>query len=182
MLRRCIETAVVLIALAVVALLGAARVWNEPGKGVYWRIAELAQLPPTSDTVDFTELRRRSLAGDALVCPAGVCQKAKADITAPVFPVPAAELRKKVSLVVSAEPNSTELTCGDSCDRSGRFVEYSPVFQFPDVIDVRVTEAGAKASTLAIYSRSVVGIGDLGVNQERTRRWLAALQRIMPQQ
>ena len=182
MLRRLVEALVILITLAVVVLLGAARVWHEPGTGVYWQLAELAHMPKETVPIDFVALQRRTTPSDALVCPERQCQKAKADVTAPVFPVPAAELRKKVSLVALAEPNSIELPCVAGCGMAGQFIEYSPVFQFPDVIDVAVTEAGAHASTLAIYSRSVIAIGDWGVNAARAQRWLAALQRIMPRQ
>ena len=182
MLRRTIETMVVLIFIAVVALLGAARVWHEPDRGVYWRIAELAKMPQDSGGIDFVQLQRRATGNDALICPERLCQKAKPELISPVFPVAADDLRKKVTTVVMSEPDSVELACADTCNRVGRFVEYSTLFQFPDTIDVRVVEAGANASTLAIYSRSVVGIGDQGVNLARAKRWLASLQRIMPRQ
>jgi uncharacterized protein (DUF1499 family) len=38
-----------------------------------------------------------------------------------------------------------------------------------------VLPAGAGRSTLAIYSRSLVGRKDFGVNRARIQRWLAAL-------
>lgn len=180
MLRRVIETLVVLLVVATVSLLGAARIWHEPGQGVYWRIAELLKQPQDSGPVDFVQLQRRASPSDALICSERLCQKAKPELVSPIFPVSADDLRKKVTLVVLSEPNSVELTCASGCNRSGRFVEYSTLFQFPDTIDVQVSEAGATSSTLAIYSRSVVGYGDQGVNLERAKRWLAALQRIMP--
>ena len=181
MLRRVIEGSVILVALGIAAALGAARLWQEPGEGFYWRAAALARMSQDAGPVDFSALQRRERPNDTLVCPESLCQKAKSDLVAPVFPVPAAELRRKVSLVVMSEPNSAELSCADDCGRTARFVEYSALFEFPDTIDVRVVDAGANASTLAIYSRSVFGYWDFGVNSDRAARWLAALKRITPQ-
>ncbi len=47
---------------------------------------------------------------------------------------------------------------------------------FPDTIDVNVMPAGAGQSTLAIYSRSLLGSRDFGVNKARVARWLQALE------
>ena len=181
MLRRLIEGLIVLVALGIAAAIGAARLWPQPGDGLYWRAAAIARMPQDLGPVDFVVLQRRTIHNEGLTCPESLCQKAKADMTAPVFPVPATELRRKVGIVAMSEPNSAELACTADCDHRGRYVEYSPLFQFPDVIDVRVIEAGAHASTLAIYSRSVFGYWDFDVNTVRIERWLAALKRITPQ-
>ena len=45
--------------------------------------------------------------------------------------------------------------------------------RYPDTIDIEVF--AAEGATLAIYSRSLVGSGDFGVNLARIERWLAAL-------
>ena len=47
--------------------------------------------------------------------------------------------------------------------------------RFPDTIDVEVMPAGENQSTLALYSRSLVGRKDFGVNRARLQRWRAAL-------
>lgn len=178
MVRRIVEGLVVLAALLTAATLGAARLWPQPEDGFYWRIAALMQTSGDLGPVDFVSLQRRNHPSDALVCPERVCQKATSDETAPVFEVPAAELRRKVGLVAEAAPNTIELPCAPDCEHADRYVQYSSVFRFPDVIDVRVMEAGAKGSTLAIYSRSVAGFGDGGVNKARIEGWLEALKRI----
>ena len=51
----------------------------------------------------------------------------------------------------------------------------SAVFRFPDDVTAEVVALGANRATLAVYSRSRLGLGDLGVNGRRVRRWLAAL-------
>jgi uncharacterized protein (DUF1499 family) len=52
----------------------------------------------------------------------------------------------------------------------------SAVLNFPDLVTVQVDTAGADRSTLVIWSRSVYGRSDFGVNRDRTKTWLAALQ------
>jgi uncharacterized protein (DUF1499 family) len=43
-------------------------------------------------------------------------------------------------------------------------------------VTVQVEEVSSDASNLVIWSRSVYGRSDLGVNRKRTESWLAALQ------
>ena len=47
--------------------------------------------------------------------------------------------------------------------------------RFPDTIDAEVLAVGDDQSTLALYSRSLIGRKDFGVNRARLQRWLAAL-------
>ena len=61
-------------------------------------------------------------------------------------------------------------------ERQAHFVARSAVFNFPDLITAQVSEAGADHSTLVLYSRSVYGYSDLGVNRRRLDDWLAALR------
>jgi uncharacterized protein (DUF1499 family) len=45
---------------------------------------------------------------------------------------------------------------------------------------VQVMKADPDSSTLIMYSRSVYGRSDLGVNRQRVATWLAALQTKIP--
>jgi len=54
-------------------------------------------------------------------------------------------------------------------------VQHTRLMRFPDTIDLEVFPAGEGQSTLAIYSRSLIGRKDFGVNRARITRWLAAL-------
>jgi uncharacterized protein (DUF1499 family) len=56
-----------------------------------------------------------------------------------------------------------------------RILQHTRLMRFPDTIDIEVLPAAGTQSTLAIYSRSLIGHGDLGVNRARIERWLAAL-------
>lgn len=180
MIKRTIEAIFVLAILLTAGAMGAGRRWPDPVDGLYGRLAALARMPADSGGLDFVSLERRQTPNQALVCPERLCQKARSDVLAPVFPVAAGELLRRVQRVVDSEPNSAALGCSGDCALAARYVEYSSLFRFPDVVDVQVVSAGAKASTLAIYSRSVFGYWDFEVNKARVDRWLAALQRITP--
>ena len=52
----------------------------------------------------------------------------------------------------------------------------SALLNFPDLVTVQVEQVAADRSTLVIWSRSVYGRSDFGVNRKRTEAWLAALQ------
>ncbi len=56
------------------------------------------------------------------------------------------------------------------------YVVRSALMNYPDLVTVQVHAAGSDRSTLIIWSRSVYGRGDFGVNRDRTKAWLAALQ------
>ena len=142
-----------------------------------WQTIGLATgTPDDSRTVDFANLVRRSSPNDALICPADVCPKAQADFDPPVFTVPADRLRERLHAAARGEARTSELGLGGPVDRL-RFVQRSLLLGFPDVIDVLIVTRGSGASTVALYSRSLVGRRDFGVNRARIERWLAAISK-----
>jgi uncharacterized protein (DUF1499 family) len=86
-----------------------------------------------------------------------------------------AELLARLRRIALAEPDTTELYCGVDCDHTARILQHTRLMRFPDTIDIAVLAVADNQSTLAIYSRSLIGRGDLGVNSARIARWLAAL-------
>lgn len=56
--------------------------------------------------------------------------------------------------------------------RQAHFVVRSRLMNFPDLVTVAVLDGGG----LVIWSRSVYGEGDLGVNHARVEAWLATLE------
>ena len=56
------------------------------------------------------------------------------------------------------------------------YVERSRLMGYPDLITVRYFSLEANTSTLALYSRSLYGYSDLGVNQKRIEQWLASFK------
>ena len=88
---------------------------------------------------------------------------------------PAAALLARLKEIARAQPDTRELSCEPDCERIARFLQRTRMMRFPDTIDVEVFPAPG-GSTLAIYSRSLIGRRDFGVNRARIARWLAALE------
>jgi uncharacterized protein (DUF1499 family) len=127
--------------------------------------------PADAGAVDFATLRRRRAPSDALACPPDVCPHAKPDIVPPVFPVEGERLRALVAEAARADPD-TELVFAERWAEHDRFVARSKVLRFPDTIDALIVGQGEGRSTVALYSRSQIGLYDFGVNRARLRRWL----------
>jgi hypothetical protein len=127
---------------------------------------------PDLGPVEFETLARRQTPNDALACPAGFCA-ARADFDPGVYPFGDEELRRRFAAVVLAEPRVVPLYRSDTPGRpvQDRYLQRTRWLSFPDTIDVRFIAIDDSRSTLAIYSRSQIGVGDLGVNLARIRLW-----------
>ena len=143
------------------------------GYGAYYGLAKLAGAPLDIGPVHWATLTRHATPNDALVCPTGRCPNAKSDSEAKVYPMSAADLLARLRTIALAEPDTRELPNAPS--NAARFLQHTRLMRFPDTIDVEVFPAASNQSTLAIYSRSLIGRKDFGVNRARITRWLAAL-------
>ena len=167
------KTLAVIVALLLVA--GAAvylLLEKRSGYGAWYGLAKLTGAPLDIGPVTWATLQRHWTPNDALVCPAGRCPDAKPDIEPRVYPAEPSALLARLREVARSEPNVTELSFEPG--RIARFVQQTRLMRFPDTIDVEVFPA-ADGATLAIYSRSLIGRKDFGVNRARVERWLAAL-------
>jgi uncharacterized protein (DUF1499 family) len=100
------------------------------------------------------------------------------DLVTPLFPISAARLFAAVHDMAASQPR-TFLTASYPDRGQEHWVARSAVFNFPDLITTQVVPRGADASALVLYSRSVYGRSDLGVNRKRLRVWLAALNTML---
>jgi uncharacterized protein (DUF1499 family) len=123
--------------------------------------------------VDFRTLERHTAPNDALACPAGACT-AKVDLTTQPVALSADALAGKVVQLAGDEPR-TVIVSRDDARHHFVLVQRSLVFAFPDTIDIEIQPVDAGHATLALYSRSKYGRGDLGVNRARVKRWLGRL-------
>ena len=126
---------------------------------------------PDLGPVDFSKLRRRVTPNDALACRPEICRDAPADFVPPVFPVDGERLRAIVAAVATSEPR-TDLIFSARWDTQDRYLARSRVMRFPDTIDALVVGQREGHSTVALYSRSQIGLSDFGVNRSRISRWL----------
>ncbi len=77
--------------------------------------------------------------------------------------------------LAAAQPRVTLLV--ESADRLQLdYLQRSVHFRFPDIITVRFIALSPAESSIAIYSRSLYGKSDFGVNRKRIENWLELLR------
>lgn len=135
-------------------------------------VLKLIAGPADQGPADFANLRTRGTPNDALVAPEGYVQGKRAvDAPAPVFDHPADKVRLAIQKVALAEA-LVEQVGSDDAGLQDRYVQRTPSMRFPDTLDVKVIPLESGRSTVAVYSRALVGIRDFGVNRARIDRWL----------
>ena len=122
--------------------------------------------------VDFADLELTEKPNQFLVCPPGMCN-AVPHANSPMFDISVDQLRQRWREVVAARPR-VELLAEDG--QQFDYVQRSARFRFPDIVTVRFISVSPSQSTLAIYSRSVYGKSDFGVNRQRIEAWLEILR------
>ena len=137
-----------------------------------------AQGLPVPTLMDVAHIVRPSSPNTALGAPVGFSPTP--DVTTPVYPLSAPRLYAAVETMAAAQPR-TFLATAFAEQLQVHYVVRSALFNFPDLVTVQVTADGPDASHLVLYSRSIYGESDLGVNRKRIDTWLAALQSDMPQ-
>ena len=124
--------------------------------------------------IDFTALQLTAKPNQYLLCPTDLCA-ADPHGFSPVFDIPPARLRERWQAVAAAQPRMALLAEYDG----GMQIDYvarTARFRFPDIITVRFVPVPPAQSTIAIYSRSIYGRSDLGVNRARVEAWLGVLR------
>ncbi len=136
----------------------------------------LTTLLPVGDVeiIDFAAMKLTDKPNQFLMCPADFCG-ADAHAVPPVFDVSVEGLRARWRGVVAAQPRVALLAESEDGWQID-YVQRSARFRFPDIITVRFLSAPLSRSTLAIYSRSIYGGSDFGVNRERIEAWLTLLR------
>jgi len=124
--------------------------------------------------IDFATLVRPRSPNTFLLAPDGLCKVATVDRVAPVYGLPAARLRQAFLRVALATPRVSHVLSDDAALYDNLVVR-SALFRFPDLIAARFVDAESETSSLAIYSRSVYGHSDLGVNRKRVLGWIEEL-------
>ncbi len=132
---------------------------------------------PVPPPLDLAHFERPTSPNTALAAPDGA--GVRPDVVTPLYPVPASRLWSEVNRVAASRPRTYQLAA-DEAGLQASWVVRSAVFNFPDVITAAVMPRGPDASTVAIYSRSIYGRSDFGVNRARVRDWLAALDAAFP--
>ncbi|MCF3946583.1 DUF1499 domain-containing protein [Acidiphilium sp. AL] len=123
--------------------------------------------------VDFNHLVLPKSPNKALAAPVGFTPNP--DLTTPRYKVPPDVLFAEIASVAAAEPRTYELDSYPAQFQAA-WVVRTPVANFPDVVEAAVRPDGADGSALILYSHSIYGYSDFGVNQARVKSWLAAIE------
>mmetsp|Transcript_8601 Transcript_8601/g.18364 ORF Transcript_8601/g.18364 Transcript_8601/m.18364 type:complete len:255 (+) Transcript_8601:44-808(+) len=96
---------------------------------------------------------------------------------ASVYNVSKYDLKQAFFKAIRSSSPRTVLAFRDPDSMTYGLVQRSLLMQFPDLITVQFVdgEEGADTSSIAIFSSSIFGAGDLGVNAKRVDSWLALL-------
>jgi uncharacterized protein (DUF1499 family) len=151
------------IAIAVVALI-------LEGETLETAIFPIGDVP----VIDFATLERGTAPNRYLLCPASVCST-QTDGVAPVYEVPVTKLQAVWDEMIVEEPR-VQVLRRDITNQQIDYVQRTRLLRFPDIVTVRFVPLDDTHATLAIYSRSVYGEGDFGVNRARVEEWLAKLK------
>ena len=131
---------------------------------------------PVPTPMDMTHISRPGTPNTALAAPAGFSPPP--DIVTPVYPLPAPRLLAEVRAIARNQPRTFE--AAEFASRMQvHYVVRSAILNFPDLLTIQALPVEGKSSTLVMYSRSVYGRSDFGINHRRLETWLAILQNTM---
>jgi uncharacterized protein (DUF1499 family) len=152
-----------------------------------WHVYNASQMAglkaKNAPPVDFAHLPLVPKPNQAIVAPSTmVIETAKPvapPIPSPVFAQSAEQVRDTLLQVVAAEPHTEVLFKSDDGMKL-TFLQITPLMRYPDFVSVELLQRDDGYSEIAMYSRSVYGYGDIGVNGKRVERWLAKVNETLP--
>jgi hypothetical protein len=123
---------------------------------------------------DLRTVKRPDAPNNYLICPKGLCN-GPVDEEGPTVDPPTEKVLVAALKVASLEPDTSpaEVNAGMA---QIVFVQRTPWLRFPDIVRVQAIPAAAGKTGVALYSQSVYGRYDFGVNKARARRWMAAIK------
>jgi len=124
------------------------------------------------ETVSFATLVPN--ANSYLICPKDLCRGAT-DGEAAVYDVGVAGLSRALFAYTDRHEGIT-MRKRDLMNWQFDLSEYATGENFPDVITVKFIPIGEDKSTVAIYSRSVIGSSDKAQQKERVDRWFRFIE------
>ena len=96
------------------------------------------------------------------------------DAPAPIYDANPAIIAQALDQFVLSQPR-VERVAGTPETGWMTYVARSETMRYPDCISILLLDLGEGLSTVAIFSRSRFGYGDLGVNRARVEAWLKTL-------
>jgi uncharacterized protein (DUF1499 family) len=155
MLNTIVWAFLALIAIAILAfvLIGRERSW------------EMIAGSPDRGHYDFAVGARSPSGNDALACSPGLCESADFDI-APFEDAPEIAIERLAQRLLASDPLAHRVDDGTDAAKA-RFVTYSPVMRFPDVIHLQAIRMSDGRTGVMAYARAQLGRKDFGKNRAR---------------
>ncbi len=132
---------------------------------------------PTPPLMDIAHIVRPASPNTSLAAPRGFTPPP--DIITRPYNVSADGLFALVTQVAGDQPRTYQAAIYPGALQV-HYVVRSAILNFPDLVMAQVQQEGPNQSGLIVYSRSVYGASDLGVNGRRLATWIAALQAKIP--
>src|SRR5271168_4752314 len=114
--------------------------------------------------MDMTKIERPMTPNTFLAGPAGM--RPEPDVVTDEQKLPAPALYERVRLLFDGQIR-TYVAAAFPDRLQVHYVVRSALMNYPDLVTVQVSPVGSDRSALVIWSRSVYGRSDLGVNRER---------------
>ena len=127
----------------------------------------------TGAIIDFASLQRPGSPNNFLVCPDGFC-RAAVDMPSPAFAATLDVLLAATKRALGRQER-TALELEDQGRRQLVYVQRSALMRFPDRVWIEIVPLPGNRSGLAVFSRSIYGYSDSGVNKGRVLAWLDAI-------
>jgi hypothetical protein len=133
-----------------------------------------AQGVPDPGAMDLAHFERAPHSA-AVIGPAGF---ADADFVAPAFAAAPGVVFAALRAVAAGQARTYPLAVEPGALQAA-YVARSAGGNFPDVVQVAAVPAGAGRSSYVIYSHSIYGASDFGVNAARVKAWAASVEEKM---
>jgi uncharacterized protein (DUF1499 family) len=124
-----------------------------------------APAPPSGPWLEFATLQPGKSPNSALACAADICPLAT--LSRPEFSF-AASAERVAAALHRLEPSAQTKT-EPSGDIRVRYVAVTPLMRFRDDVDVLIRPVSQQRARMGVYSRSRIGVSDLGANAARIR-------------
>lgn len=127
---------------------------------------------PPKAWVDFAGLEPVKVANQYLLCGPAICPAAGEASDTLRFSFPADHV---AAIVADLEPSAVQRQLPNG-DYQLKYVAVTPVARFRDDVDVMIHADSPYTAQIAVYSRSRIGLSDLGKNKARVEDLIKALK------
>lgn|SRR3990167_3808458 len=131
--------------------------------------------PVTPEQIDFKNLALPASPNHFLLVPAGFASIISTP-ESPLFDYPVEELEMAWKRMIKNQPRVTLRSYSEK-KRRYHYIQKGVILQLPDYVIVQFIPVFAQQSTIAMFSYSVYGYSDFGLNRTRVFKWLIALKK-----